>query len=70
MKGASYGKVFRNLQYLEEEKMKNRVKAFIGTVAKTTAEHALKREANSTTCIAVFQPKAPEKLKQYKSINK
>ena len=50
--------------------MKNRVKAFIGKAAKTTAEHALKRDANRTTCIAVFQPKAPEKLKQYKSINK
>lgn len=50
--------------------MKNSVKAFIGKVAKSSAEHALRRDANSTTCIAVFQPKAPEKLKQYKSNSK
>lgn len=36
-------------------------------IAKTLAEKALRRDANSTTCVAFYQPKAPAKLKQFKS---
>jgi cyclic lactone autoinducer peptide len=35
-------------------------------IAKIIAEKALKRDANSTTCAAIYQPKAPAKLKNFK----
>lgn len=50
--------------------MKNSVKILAGKLAKVTAVQALKRDANSTTCIAVFQPKAPAQLAKFKSVTK
>lgn len=50
--------------------MKNSVKILAAKLAKITAVQALKRDANSTTCIAVFQPKVPAKLAKFKSISK
>lgn len=50
--------------------MKNSVKILAGKLAKVTAVQALKRDANSTTCIAVFQPKVPAKLAKFKSVTK
>ena len=49
--------------------MRNSVKILVGKLAKVTAVQALKRDANSTTCIAVFQPKVPAKLARFKSIS-
>ena len=36
-------------------------------VAKKVAEKALRRDANRTTCLAFYQPKAPTELKRFKS---
>lgn len=38
--------------------------------AKKIAEKALKRDANSTTCAAIYQPKAPANLERFKKISK
>lgn len=45
-------------------------KTIIAKMAKRTAEKALKRDANSTTCGAVYQPKAPAQLKKFSKIDK
>ena len=37
-------------------------KNLIARVAKKVAENALRRDANSTTCVCIYQPKIPEKL--------
>ena len=39
----------------------------IAVVAKKAAEHALRIDANRTTCAGIFQPKAPEALKRFKN---
>lgn len=39
-------------------------------IAKKSAEGSLKRDANNTTCFAIYQPKAPNKLKQFSKHNK
>ncbi|MDD5796498.1 MAG: cyclic lactone autoinducer peptide [Oscillospiraceae bacterium] len=46
------------------------VKSIVANVAKTVAEKALTRDANSTTCIAIFQPKAPVGLDRFKKTDK
>lgn len=38
--------------------------------AKRIAEKALKRDANSTSCAAIYQPKAPAALENFKKISK
>lgn len=45
------------------------LKSVFAKLAKTTAENALKRDANSTTCTAVYQPKAPASLDKFKKHN-
>ena len=42
-------------------------KKLIANVAKKVAENALRRDANRTTCLAFYQPKAPAELKRFKS---
>ncbi len=37
---------------------------------KKLANHSLKVDANNTTCLAVYQPKAPAALKNFSKINK
>ncbi len=37
-------------------------------IVKKTAELSLKRDANSTTCFAIYQPKAPKALKKFSKI--
>lgn len=49
--------------------MKNFSKIFAG-IAKKSAESALKRDANTTTCTAIYQPKAPKSLKQFSKFDK
>lgn len=49
--------------------MKN-TKNLVANLAKKTAEMSLKRDANSTTCGAVYQPKAPASLKKFSKISK
>lgn len=36
-------------------------------LARKAAEKALQRNANSTTCFGIYQPKVPQNLKQFKS---
>ena len=40
--------------------------SFAAKAAKMMAMHALRRDANSTTCLAVYQPKTPAKLSMFK----
>ncbi len=42
----------------------------IAGVVKKVAEVALTRDANSTTCTAIYQPKVPAKLDNFKKTNK
>lgn len=36
---------------------------------KKMVEHALRRDADSTTCIAIYQPKVPASLKKFSKLN-
>ncbi len=45
--------------------MKNTQK-IAAKAAKAVAERALRREANATTCFALYQPKAPANLSRFK----
>ena len=42
-------------------------KNLIAVVAKKAAEHALRRDANRTTCAGFYQPKAPVELERFKN---
>lgn len=44
--------------------------SFFANIAKKSAENALKRDANSTTCWGVYQPKAPTELKKFSKFDK
>lgn len=37
-------------------------------IVKMSAESALKRDANNTTCCAIYQPKAPATLKKFSKV--
>ena len=43
-------------------------KKFIAKIARKAAEKALRRDANCTTCLGIYQPKAPAELKRFKNI--
>lgn len=45
-------------------------KKIIAKVAKFAAEKSLSRDANSTTCAAIYQPKAPLGLDRFKKTEK
>lgn len=49
----------------EVKTMKNS-KTLIAKIAKAAAEKALKADANQTTCVFFYQPKAPVDLKRFK----
>ena len=36
---------------------------------KKVVEHALRRDADSTTCMAIYQPKVPASLKKFSKLN-
>lgn len=42
------------------------VAIFCSKVVKSVAEKELRRDANSTTCFAIYQPKAPSSLIRFK----
>lgn len=46
----------------------NNFKKLILVRARKSAEKALKRDANRTSCVAFYQPKAPEQLKNFKKL--
>lgn len=41
-------------------------KEMLAKIAKATVEKALQRDANSTTCVFIYQPKAPQNLNRFK----
>lgn len=45
--------------------MKN-AKKFAASLAKAAAEKALRRDANKTTCYAIYQPKIPAGMDRFK----
>lgn len=45
-------------------------KKLLNMAVKTTAEKALKRDANTTTCAAFYQPKVPANYNQFKNNKK
>lgn len=44
----------------------NKAKTMVAKIAKVAAESSLKRDANRTTCGAIYQPKAPAGLARFK----
>ncbi len=46
-----------------------KVTTLAAKIAKKTAENALRRDANQTTCSIIFQPKAPASLNRFKKEN-
>lgn len=44
--------------------------AIFANIVKKSAESVLKRDANTTTCCAIYQPKAPKDLKQFSKFDK
>ena len=42
------------------------VKKMVSKIVKAAAESSLKRDANRTTCGAIYQPKVPANLARYK----
>lgn len=48
----------------------NTSKKVTAKFAKKVAEKALKRDANSTTCTGIYQPKAPANIERFKKISK
>ena len=53
----------------EVKSLKN-TKKLVAKVVKAAAMAAIKRDANSTTCFAIFQPKVPANLSQFKNHKK
>lgn len=47
--------------------MKSQKKIFT-TAIKTIAEKSLERNANSTTCVVLYQPKAPVALNKFSKV--
>lgn len=47
-----------------------KISSFFANVAKMSAENSLKRDANSSTCTFVYQPKAPKDLKKFSKLDK
>lgn len=52
----------------EGNSMKKALNSF-AKIAKKSAVNALKRDANTTTCSAIYQPKAPAALSKFKKHN-
>ena len=50
----------------EVSKMESK-KKLIAEAVRKAAEKALRRDANSTTCVGFYQPKAPAELKRFKN---
>lgn len=59
-----------NYKIKKGELFMKKTSAIIANFAKKSAEKALRRDANVTTCGAVFQPKAPKDLKKFSKFDK
>lgn len=45
------------------------MKKFTQNVLKKAVESTLRRDANSTSCIIIYQPKAPASLKKFSKLD-
>ena len=54
----------------KEEFIVKKIEKVILTASKKLAITSLKRDANTTTCAAVYQPKAPKALKKFSKFDK
>lgn len=54
-----------NIQYGDEKVMKRLAEKMVKAL-----DYVLRAEANSNSCLAAFQPKAPEQLKRFKKVRK
>lgn len=45
------------------------MKKFTQNILKKVVEHTLRRDADSTTCMAIYQPKAPASLKKFSKLD-
>ena len=64
--GCNAGRLVLFLQREEVGDMKKKW-TLAAKLARKAAEKALQRNANSTTCFGIYQPKVPQNLKQFKS---
>ena len=62
--------VLLNYKFLGGKKLMKKFSKIFAGIAKKSAESVLKRDANTTTCTAIYQPKAPKSLKQFSKIEK
>ncbi len=72
---ALFIEIVNNCNYISikgGEKMNTKAKIQKGSakLIKKMANHSLKANANNTTCITIYQPKAPAALKNFSKINK
>lgn len=49
---------------------KEKIQKSSAKLVKKVIGHSLKFDANNTTCITIYQPKAPAALKDFSKINK
>lgn len=66
----SYCKAKNDMLFCRQKEMsdmKNK-KKLVANVARKTAESALRRDANRTTCVGFYQPKVPAALKRFKNV--
>lgn len=54
----------------EKMNMKNKIQVKTASVIKKAVNHSCKVDANSTTCLSIYQPKAPAALKNFSKFNK
>lgn len=50
-------------------KSQKKIYSNIAKALKNTVDKSIRIDANSTTCIAVYQPKAPANLKKFSKID-
>lgn len=55
---------------MKEVKIMKNQKKFAKAIIENVVEKSLKRDANSTTCMAIYQPKAPAALKKFSKLEK
>lgn len=49
---------------------RERVQKESAKLVKKVVNHSLRRDANNTSCLFIYQPKAPATLKNFSKINK
>lgn len=60
--------LFCRQKEVSDMKNKKKLVANVANVARKAAESALRRDANSATCVGFYQPKVPAALKRFKDV--